>query len=98
MAPIDFTIDTKVMDCSYNLSKNGLLTCLLDDPNGIQREAASVSFLFVEPNTKYQSSLYYKYLDAPNKKTGTFTYEFNTPVFCRVLGSDTTSTIKCQDR
>ena len=98
MSPIDFTMDTRLLECSFDLSECGLLNCSLEDHNSIQREAVNVSFLSIEPETKYQSSLYYTNIEIPEEKIVNFTYSFEGQVTCKVLGNDKTSTIKCQDR
>lgn len=97
MSPVDFTITTRQMECSFTISENGLLACILEDRNEIQKQTTNVSFLFIDPDIRYQSSLFFTDLDEPDKKSVNFTYDFTTPVTCRVLGNDTT-TIKCGDR
>lgn len=54
MSPTDFTISTKILECSYTLSENSLLNCLLEDHNGIQKEATHVSFIYIEPTNNYR--------------------------------------------
>ncbi len=97
MTHTDFEIDTTGMECSYSPAENGLLSCSLHDQNGIQKEVQNVSFLFVEPTTKYRSSFFYKNIAEPNGKIPTQQYEFASPLSCRVTGTEKSTTINCQD-
>ena len=48
MSPVDFSLTTKILECSHVISKNEMLTCSLEDTNDIVKEAINVSFLYLE--------------------------------------------------
>ncbi len=76
------------MECSYNSLENGLLSCSFEDTNGIKKEARNISFLFVEPGARYRSSVFYRDIADPDKKSPSLKHEFETPVQCRVTGTE----------
>ncbi|MHA1380173.1 MAG: hypothetical protein ACTSRG_17505 [Candidatus Helarchaeota archaeon] len=95
MTCTDFIVNTTSLECTYNLLNNNLSCSLID--NGVQKKAEGVSFLYIDSQLTYNSSMFYKNLSDPQKNEISFKYIFDRMVECRILGLENNKTINCKD-